>query len=116
LRRDPTLLDVRHLSDRVLGVAAMLGGIGLLAWVTRTTGWGPPGSTGYVAYELANRLFALALVAVGTSLYAVHRAHGSRQARQTGWPMRVVLVGVGLMLVGNVVEFWFLSRAPAWRC
>ena len=95
--------------DRGLGIAAILGGAGLVAWAVRPYEWGLPGSGGYVAYELANRLFGLLLLGIMAGLYGVHQAQARRESEATRWPIRVTVAGIGLMLVGNVAEFWFLS-------
>ena len=83
------------------GPALMLGGILWVAARFLVTFDPPP-----LTYDGYNRLFTLPLlfILVGwAAAFAVLRRRADRSA-QRGWA--VALVGLAVMLVGNVVEFW----------
>ena len=96
---------------QVLGGAGLLGA---LFWLSLNTvlspEWGPPGTTRYLSYEAANRLWALAfagmlcgLVGFGTRFPLAH----SRPGRVA---QRLAVAGLLVMIAGNIAEFWLFSQ------
>jgi hypothetical protein len=99
--------------SRWLGAAAILGG---LSWFVvdflRRQQWGVPGMAGYETYEFANRLMPIPLLLMIAGLLGFYRWQRSgRRGFYLGW------IGLGLMIAGNVAEFWFFTNQPygAWN-
>jgi hypothetical protein len=94
----------------------MLGLLGSLLWLGLNTflspEWGPPGSTDYLGYETINRLWAPAFALVLCGYVAFHQRYplGGTRLGRAGYHLAVL--GLVMMIAGNVAEFWFFSTLP----
>jgi hypothetical protein len=92
----------------LIGAILAVGGFAATVWYffgpLGSSGWGPPGTEAYLAYERANRLASVPLLihVVGWTLLIRDRGF-----RRVAW---IGTVGSLMMLAGNVGEFWIFSQ------
>jgi hypothetical protein len=95
----------------------ILGGLGILGslfWLSLNTilapDWGPPGSTRYLGYETANRLWALAFAGMLCAFIGLRSRHSLAQSRLGRAALRFAFIGLLVMIAGNIAEFWLFSQ------
>lgn len=97
---------------RALAIAGIVGGVIWICLPFFSPEWGPPGSQDYLGYELWNRIWTPALVGMMLGFldfYRVIRVDLPSVAR-VAWI--ILLVGFGMMVAGNVAEFWVFTAVP----
>jgi hypothetical protein len=99
--------------------ASLLGLFGLagsLLWLSLTTvlspDWGPPGSANYLGYETINRLWAPAFAGLLCGFVGLALRFGLTGTRPGRLGLRLAVIGLVVMILGNIAEFWFLTRLP----
>lgn len=102
------------ISPRALAFVALLGATAslVLALVGTQVDWGEPGTSQYATYELLNRALGLPMalmIGAPVALLLLDDVRGSTLGRIAAIGL---LIGLGSMLVGVVVEFWLFSDAP----
>lgn len=92
-----------------MGVAGLAGGLAtlLLEWGLGGD-FGYPGSLAYARYETYNRLMALCLAVCAFSFVGAYRVQTPRPRRR----LALIMAGFGLMVIGNVAEFWLFTDVP----
>lgn len=97
--------------NRIFSWAGILGGIYWFCLHTFfTPGWGVPGTAVYDQYELFNRLWAPGLLLIGLGYVGYYRLLVSSLAKSQRGGFKALLIGLGLMIVGNWAEFWLFSE------
>ena len=74
--------------------------------------WGPPGTTAYLAYEARNRLIPLPLFLMALGFIVIYVHHRRVVGRLGGVAFVIILLGIVLMFIGNVAEFWLFTTLP----
>jgi O-antigen ligase len=88
-----------------------IGAGGMVLNVLATIDWGQ--STAYVTFELMKRVGMLCLFIVGTSVAALHSMERQElDDRPAPWALVGMLVGAGLFLVHNLVDFSLFEPGP----
>jgi hypothetical protein len=99
--------------QQILGAAGLLGA---LFWLSLNTvlspEWGPPGTTRYLSYEAANRLWALAFAGMLCALIGFGARFPLTHSRLGRAAQRLAVAGLLVMLAGNIAEFWLFSQQP----
>jgi len=94
----------------------LLGVVGSLMWLSLNTvfspEWGPPGSSDYLSYETVNRLWAPAFGLVLGGYWGLYGRYRLGEARLGRAGFGLVVLGLAVMMAGNVAEFWFFSEQP----
>ena len=89
---------------RLGGLVAVLGGT---LWTLWYVGGSLVGGEGYQAY---NRLMPLVLVLLAVGMLAFHAVQEGRHGPVGTAGLVVALVGLAVMIAGNVAEFWAFSE------
>jgi hypothetical protein len=71
-----------------------------------------PGSDGYALYEARSRLVPIPLLLVALGAVAAYLPLRARLGWLGGVSISLGLLGLALMLGGNLVEFWLFSHQP----
>ena len=103
VRSAPTRLPVRarRIGLAFVGLFAVLGVVAFAA--AQSVPWGPPGTSRYDTYEVANRLVGLPwLLCVATLALQL------RPPPRLG--MAIAFVGASMIALGSIAEFWVLTE------
>ncbi len=94
----------------------LLGLLGSLLWLGLNTflspDWGPPGSANYLGYETINRLWAPAFALMLCGYVGLSQRYPVRAIRLGRAGYRLTVLGLVMMIAGNIAEFWFFSALP----
>jgi hypothetical protein len=97
-------------------VLGLLGILGSLLWLGLNTvfspDWGPPGTSSYLDYETINRLWAPAFGLVLCGYVGLFGRYRLGQIRLGRVSFGLVVAGLGVMIAGNIAEFWFFTEQP----
>jgi hypothetical protein len=96
----------------ILALAGILGGLLWLGLALFRPDWGPPGTAQYGAYELWNRLWTPAVLAMGLGFSALFLRLRPTLSRRARGSCVSLLGGCALMVLGNVGEFWIFTAQP----
>jgi hypothetical protein len=95
-------------AQRLLSLAGIAGGVyWLLLIAVFSPDWGPPGSARYLDYEAFNRAWPPGLLLMLAGWIGLQRRFGLSRAG-----LWLNGLGFGLMVAGNVAEFWLFSDQP----
>ena len=98
---------------RLLGLVGILGGLFWLALNTvLSPDWGPPGSSSYLGYETISRLWAPAFAGMLCSFVGLNGRYRLGAGRLSRFAYRLTVVGLVVMILGNVAEFWLFTELP----
>ena len=94
-----------------------LGIIGAAAWISLIVlmagGWGPPGSSEYDRYEANAQLWAFAFALMAFGFVGLSLRYKIGAASPLGRTATIaIVIGIVLMMAGNVAEFRFFSDLP----
>ena len=94
----------------------LLGVLGSLFWLSLNTIFSPdfgfPGSADYLGYQTINRLWAPAFALILCGYLGLYQRNTLRQLGRGGIGFGLIVTGLGVMIAGNVAEFWFFSDQP----
>jgi len=98
----------------VVPIAAPLVGLGFVSlfFLMSSPQWGAPGTEAYRIYEARNRLLPVSMMLIAIGLVAVYLPLRTVLGSLGRLGFVVSLIGVALMLAGNIAEFWLFSDQP----
>ncbi|MDQ4076609.1 MAG: hypothetical protein M3220_10235 [Chloroflexota bacterium] len=94
------------------GLTAFVAGLLGVFLLMGSSDWGPPGTAAYRFYETRNRLVPLPLLLVAVGLITLYVRWRDVVGRLGRVAFVIALIGTGLMIIGNVAEFWFFTEYP----
>jgi hypothetical protein len=100
------------MTQRLLHIVGILGGLMWIALPFFAPEFGEPGTAAYERYELWNRLWTPALLGIFLGLIGYfnsmqHKPNGIAAFFKNG-----ILLGLLLMIIGNIAEFWVYTDLP----
>lgn len=95
-------------------IAAALVALGCVSvlLLSSSSEWGAPGTEAYRVYEARNRLLPVAMLLMAIGLVGVYPPHRAALGSLGRLGFVASLIGVALMLAGNIAEFWIFTDQP----
>lgn len=100
------------MNNRTLAYLGLLGGCIWLILFLFPPDFGYPGSLAYVYYQWYNRLWSPVLLLMACSFIAFWRTQARAKTTFAQWAFSAIFFGFGLMIAGNIAEFWFFTTLP----
>jgi len=98
--------------NRLFAIAGILGGLGWIVISIFPPEWGPPGTRSYEYYQAWNRLWTPALLLMTLGFLSFFISLRPTLNRWSRGGLIALLVGFGMMMIGNVAEFWIFTSVP----